>query len=441
MGISQIETCDRVMISDLVVKNFKSIMDSGKIHLRPLSIIAGANSSGKSNILESIAFVAQSTRSSKELKTMSQLVRNGAYLSYPMIASIAFRKNLEHEMTFSFSFPLSDTERIRLGSRTGKIGYELSYTPKTYQTAQTIFVGDKVFIKTLYCLTDEGPGSSFVYPGFLKEYTPSYDALFVLDSDIFNPLKTSIPDRQRFPIGNRLRIAREISDIIFEKMSRTFYISAMRGSIPLKGNAQGVPQWVGKNGENLMSLLSMTFSKREFSPIAEKIRFWAERFGLGSLQGGWWGNDEIGVDFEDSVLKQPLELFLASYGTRQILSLITQIFWSKEGDTLLIEEPEMSMHPESQITLQELFAEAVAEGKQIICTTHSPFLLLALSSMVKKGKISSKEITVLHTEKREDGTKISELPVDDKGLIKGWIPSFAKAESKLLDDIGDPFEE
>jgi predicted ATPase len=75
---------------------------------------------------------------------------------------------------------------------------------------------------------------------------------------------------------------------------------------------------------------------------------------------------------------------MASYGSKQILSVITQLFWSDPDSIVMIEEPEISRHPNAQILLAELFAEAVHEGKQIIITAHSEFLPLTLAFQYKK---------------------------------------------------------
>jgi predicted ATPase len=139
----------------------------------------------------------------------------------------------------------------------------------------------------------------------------------------------------------------------------------------------------------------------------------------------------------DPELKKELELALASQGSKQVLALITQLCWEQKGDILMVEEPEICLHPENQLILQELFGEIASEGKQIICTTHSPLFILALSKVVKNGILSQKDIKILHTQKTEKGTKFTPLPLTKDGYVKGWIPSFAGAEDKLLKEWGE----
>jgi hypothetical protein len=162
---------------------------------------------------------------------------------------------------------------------------------------------------------------------------------------------------------------------------------------------------------------------------------WAERFSLGGLKAGYWGGNLLGSDYVDPTLKTTLETVLASHGSRQALSFITQIFWSSPGSTVMIEEPEISLHPESQTLLPMLFAEAVKLGVQIIITTHSPFILLALWKPIAEKLISSQDVAVYHVNKAPNGTTATQLPLTEEGYLKDWVPSFSAAESKLLKDF------
>ncbi|RZN35462.1 MAG: hypothetical protein EF813_08645 [Methanosarcinales archaeon] len=93
---------------------------------------------------------------------------------------------------------------------------------------------------------------------------------------------------------------------------------------------------------------------------------------------------------------------------------------------------EISLHPGSQVLLTELFAEAIAEGKQIIITTHSEFLPLALRRPIKNGLLALDAIALYHVMKDEGGTTAEKLDLTEDGYVRGWIPSFAEIEDDLL---------
>ena len=66
------------MITNWKVSNFKSIRDETELHLAPLTLFAGANSSGKSTFIQSILLVAQTLANKVSSRSV---VLNGALTS------------------------------------------------------------------------------------------------------------------------------------------------------------------------------------------------------------------------------------------------------------------------------------------------------------------------------------------------------------------------
>ncbi len=220
-----------------------------------------------------------------------------------------------------------------------------------------------------------------------------------------------------------------------EFQPKTFMISSVRGDISYTTNAGSNPQWVGIHGQDLIIVLGIIFGAREHENIESKIVRWATRFGIGGLKAGIRGGNAAGSDYLDSELDVPINLALSSSGARQILTVITQLFWSPEGSLLMIEEPEISLHPQAQIDALEMFAEAIKEDKQIIATTHGLFMIQAIGYAIQKGWLKPDQIAVYHVEKKKaTGTVVKRLPLNKRGYIKGWIPSFSRVERKLLSE-------
>jgi predicted ATPase len=53
---------------------------------------------------------------------------------------------------------------------------------------------------------------------------------------------------------------------------------------------------------------------------------------------------------------------------------VDALYDSEEGDTIVIDEPELSLHPSLQRRLAILISD-VARTRQIICATHSPYFI------------------------------------------------------------------
>lgn len=447
------------MINRIEIANFKSIQHSA-MDLKPLTIFTGPNSSGKSNILEGIAILAQISRLSGDItRSLAGSLGYGELLKYPhpYYDFIAHKKDLDKRILFDVQietrkYEVSEIlETIKKQPSLSKyvtmpitsVGFAYSYLPRTEEVSQSLFIDGKKLVEIAVIRTD-GMRYDFIHPKEFQDLNLGLGRFpgEVLHSECFDfRIPPSIKDASIIDtIKGLSSVSKEIVGIIDDRFSRVYLISTARGLVEPEVKTGVTPSWVGKHGEHLIEMLSLIFSKWEHEAKAEKISNWAKKFGIGRIKAGWWGKDTLGSDYEDPVLKAVLNMALSSYGSRQLLTMITQIFWSEPGDLIMIEEPEISLHPGSQVLLQELFAEAIKEGKQIICSTHSPFLVLALSRVVRDRKISTDDVAVYHVEKTEQGTKVKLLELNERGFIKGWIPSYIKIEDELFREWAESLE-
>ena len=97
---------------------------------------------------------------------------------------------------------------------------------------------------------------------------------------------------------------------------------------------------------------------------------------------------------------------------------------AKRGDLLMVDEPELSLHPENQRRIARLFARLVNLGVKVFITTHSDYIVKELNTliMLNQNKPHLKKIA------KREGYDNSELLTSEK--IKMYI---AKEDLKLLD--------
>ena len=249
----------------------------------------------------------------------------------------------------------------------------------------------------------------------LRDTQPSWDYV--------NPVGNNIGDSQAVDRANATWS---------QFQQRTFFISSVRGDIPYRAGTGGAPTWVGSQGQNLLRLLGSIFGQRKYDAVARKIASWAGVFGIEGLKAGLWESSQIGSDYVEPTLDVFLDLALASSGSRQILTVVTQLLWASQESQIIVEEPEISLHPQAQVDLVRLLAEAVAEQKQIIITTHSQFLLLALSKAIQEQQLTASDVSIYHVSKAPEGTSTQPLKLDEYGYVQGWIPSFSEVERELV---------
>ena len=399
------------MITKLELKNFKSISESGiEIDLQPLTVLMGPNASGKSSILEAIGIFAQSIGTS--------INSNGNLVIYHDFTDVIHKRETNRWLT------------IKIG--VDNVGYRYSYKKLNGEARQIVKIDDEEVARaTNEFFEGMGRQPRFEYPEELAFKPCEHDPTHILQKQVFRS-NEPISDNS----ASRLDKAQEIITKIRSSLeNRVVFISSVRGTIPkVNRTNKGMEDIinVGKEGEHLIYLLAHIFGTLEYKDTAEKIAKWAGRFEINELHAGWRGSNELISEYLDPSFGVVLNLSSASQGSRQILSVITQLFWSRPGDIIMIEEPEISLHPGSQVLLTELFAEAIAEGKQIIVTTHSEFLPLALRRPIKSGLLTLDDIALYHIKKEEEGTIAEKLDLTEDGYVRGWIPSFSEIEEDLL---------
>ncbi len=99
------------------------------------------------------------------------------------------------------------------------------------------------------------------------------------------------------------------------------------------------------------------------------------------------GGQEIMVDVGNGL---NIDLYNASSSIKQLAPLLLYLrYRASKGDLLIIDEPEMNLHPESQAKLLEVLAMLVNEGVYVLLTTHSPYIMSHLNNLAQTEEVSA----------------------------------------------------
>ena len=446
------------MIKKLIVENFKSIKRLN-LELAPLTILVGPNGSGKSSILEALALMSQSF---DKLSILDG--RKGPFIEIEDIEALFLKGDTSQWLSLGFEIELRDEEirEICTGLLEDLERREIKDVPER-----------RVFVEQVRDALISQKNSNVVKRVKLRyiyriRLAPSEENLHFYDINGFKivivsisrarkissiPKKLSVSQYSRFfpdmlyIDGVYLHFYEKVRNVVKKRLEKIYYLSSERGTIPWYKKAEPPNLiYVGRKGERTLELLS-----RLMRPENDEKRLPYElickEFGIENIWSGWDRENILTSNYRDPYLGSPHKLPSLGHGSRQLLPIIVQIAYSDAGSIILIDEPEISLHPEYQTKLHMLFGRAVIEGKQVLVTTHSsyfpyslhlPFEGIKLRGQTTRGerefeiRLNVNDVKVYHVERDERGyTAVSELELDESGL-KEAIPSFSKVEVELL---------
>jgi len=167
---------------------------------------------------------------------------------------------------------------------------------------------------------------------------------------------------------------------------------------------------------------------RRYKPIEESIAEWLKKMGLIS---SFTLNPiaENRKDYEVRVRRSPssAEVLITDvgFGVSQVLPVLVLCYYVPPGSIILLEQPEIHLHPSVQAALADVFIDVVKERDvQIIVESHSEHLLRRLQRRIAEEKLSPED-TALYFCRMEDGTsQVELLQVDLFGNITNWPNDF-----------------
>lgn len=148
-------------------------------------------------------------------------------------------------------------------------------------------------------------------------------------------------------------------------------------------------------------------------------------------------------DYEVKVQVSPRSPLVAlpdvGFGISQILPVIVQCFYAKPESIIILEQPEIHLHPSVQAKLADLFVETISareDGEnraiQLLIESHSEHFLRRLQRLIAEAKISPDNVAIYFCDQGPNGSTIKSLQIDMFGRISNWPLNFF---GNMLDDV------
>ena len=113
------------------------------------------------------------------------------------------------------------------------------------------------------------------------------------------------------------------------------------------------------------------------------------------------------------------------FGVSQILPVLVLLYYVPEGSTVLLEQPEIHLHPAVQSGLADVMLNVATVRKmQIIVESHSEHLMRRLQRRVAEGGESSEDVKLYFVSSERAQAQVSDLRLNEWGEIESWPPEF-----------------
>jgi hypothetical protein len=171
---------------------------------------------------------------------------------------------------------------------------------------------------------------------------------------------------------------------------------------------------------------------------------------LGAALEAWWSHifggaygiraeaaEDLGFTLSlDTPSAESLRLTQVGTGLSQALPVIVLGLCSRPGDLVIVESPEVQLHPGAQHRLMDLFVVLARSGRQVILETHSDHVIHAVQLAVKYEKLSPEDVALRFFSHEEGAARVEQIPIDAHGRIQKQPIGFVdQASADLLDLI------
>ena len=433
------------MLTSIRLENFKSWKDTGEAPLAPITGFFGPNSSGKTSLLQALLLMKQTVDSSDrgvvfhfgDEKTLVDLddfesVIHEHDTKRSLKFSIAWNSMLEFVIPDAYSGgDVAEGDEVRFEvecreeSARSKSGRSVAVEEMAYRVAGMQFGMRRISDQTDYELFARGPGVNTVlrqneagrnmhgrnfhiFPFWADRLLEDNDLTFELEyglnlllGDLYylGPLRAH-PNR----IYSRSGMKRvNISPDGANSVEAILASREARERIPSLGRR---PQPLDKYVAEWLKHLGLIHDFR-VAPLATGRRF-----------------------FEVKVRKSPgsAEVLLTDvgFGVSQILPVLVQCFYVPPRSTVILEQPDIHLHPSVQAGLADVFIDAWKKRDvQVLFESHSEHLLRRLQRRIAEEEIDPEDVRLYFCSTADNGnSRISPLEVDQFGNISNWPKDF-----------------
>ncbi len=449
------------MITSLQIQNFKCWKDTGPLKLKPITIFFGTNSSGKSSIGQFLMMLRQTAETSDRKAVFYPGGKNSA-IQLGSYKDMVYHRDTKNKITFdyewllpdvlSFKDPVSDNEfkgnALRFNAEVEcdeKASFALAVDHLKYKLLE----GDKSILSIgMQKNTDVNREYKVEATDYVLKRKPGRAWQPGAPVRFYGFPDEVVAYHQNADFVQSLNFAHE----------KFFHSICYLG--PLRTKTERLYSWtgnepesVGFTGENTVAALLAARNRMiglvkpgkknasQAKPFQEIIALKLKEMGL---IDGFKVNpiSEQRQEYEVKVLTKGsqdwVDLPDIGFGISQVLPVLVQCFYAPAGSIILMEQPEIHLHPKAQSALADVMIDVINAKEngeerniQLIIETHSEHFLRRLQRRIAEDAISRENVSAYFANIAKTPAKLEPLQIDLFGNILNWPENF------FGDEMGD----
>ena len=422
-------------ITKIAVKGFKSIAEECEIDIRPLTILAGANSSGKSSIMQPLLMLKQTleapydpgpllldgpnvqfTLADQFLSKLTDKKESGRF----QIQIETFAPSLSIAVTTIFQKSLSEIEIVEMTTEMKSLEHPSFPVPFVLYPEMSVEECKSLTAQNLISTYPEVPTEALEkLKSIVDQNSMSKDSDIVKRSRCFLCFETQEGD-----IGFDFAIPAKYN------VFNSIHLPGLRGNperiYKLTSTGPRYPGTFENYAASIIHKWQETKDKR-----LKKVVDALHTLGL-TRKIGTEKISDVGIELQVGRLPRGnnddtdlVNIADVGFGVSQVLPVLVALTAAKEGQLVYLEQPELHLHPRAQVALARVLADAAKRGVRVVAETHSSLLLLGIQTLVAEGKFSPDLVKLHWFTRREDGaTEINSGDLDEAGTYGDWPVDF-----------------
>ena len=447
------------MLNHLRIKNFKGWRDTGPIQMAPITLFFGANSSGKSSIGQFLMMLKQTV----ELQDRKAVVYAGGKNSAVQLGSykeMVFHRDVKNKLSFEYQWSLPAPMKFKDPVTNQAFAGESIAFQGTVGTADS---DELVVDRFNYALFDAATCSLSISMEreAAKKTQYKVDAVdYVLKRKQGRVWYPGAPVRfYGFPdevvaYHQNAEFVQTLN-LLHEKLFRSLcYLGPLRTKADRLYSWTGTePESVGYSGENTVAAIlaargrkisiikpnakRASAAKPFEQVIAENLKVMGliDDFEVKAISKQ---RQEYEVKLRTKGATDWVDLPDVGFGISQVLPVLVQCYYAPPGSIILMEQPEIHLHPLAQSGLADVMIDVINSREngedrniQLVIETHSEHFLRRIQRRIAEDAVARGRVSAYFANVSKSPATLDPLQIDLFGNVLNWPEHF------FGDEMGD----